>query len=134
MEADPGRMMVDAVSRETELEEVTDALVLSANDDFNALAAGELRTELGHERVRRLAPETERAALASPPREDGLLLSFAEMTRRYADGSRLVVEADRSSGRFTVYFEDPDGSRTPAGGRDAAGRADASSRGTSGGP
>ena len=37
LEADRGRMMVDAVTREAELEEVTDALLLTSSDDFNAL-------------------------------------------------------------------------------------------------
>ena len=44
-------MMVDAVSREAELEEVTDAMLLTRSDDFNTLAAAELRVELGHEHV-----------------------------------------------------------------------------------
>jgi NhaP-type Na+/H+ or K+/H+ antiporter len=114
LDADRGRMMVDAVSREAELEEVTDALLLSASDDFNALAAAELRTELGHERVHRLAPESEAAALLPPEHEDGFLLSFHEMTDRYAAGARLVVETDAHGGGFALYFVAPDGSRTPA--------------------
>ena len=112
LHADRGRMMVDAVSREAELEEVTDALLLSRNDDFNALAAAELRTELGHERVQRLAPEGGRAALLSPEHEDGLLVTFEEMTARYAEGERLAVET--SGGRIVLYFVGPDGTRTPA--------------------
>ena len=39
--------MVDAISREAELEEVTDALMLTQSDDFNTLGAAELRDELG---------------------------------------------------------------------------------------
>jgi NhaP-type Na+/H+ or K+/H+ antiporter len=114
LDADRGRIMVDAMSREAELEEVTHALVLSASDDFNALAAAELRTELGHDRVYRLAPESERAALLSPLHEDGFLLTYAEMTDRFAGGAQLVVEADEPGGRFTLYFVGADGSRTPA--------------------
>ena len=99
LHADRGRMMVDAVSREAELEEVTDALLLSRNDDFNALAAAELRTELGHERVQRLAPEGGRAALLSPEHEDGLLRDVrrddGQVRRRGAARGRDVGRPDR---------------------------------------
>ena len=56
LRADHGRMLVDAMSREAELEEITQALLLTASDDFNALAAAELREELGHASVHRVAP------------------------------------------------------------------------------
>jgi NhaP-type Na+/H+ or K+/H+ antiporter len=134
LEADRGRMMVDAVSREAELEEVTDALLLTGNDDFNALAAAELRTELGHERVHRLAPDPETAALLPPHHEDGLLLTFEEMTRNFTAGARIVAEAGEDSGRFTLYFVSPDGSRTPASRRGASGARSTSSPDTSGTP
>ena len=80
--------MVDAVTREAELEEVTDALLLTSSDDFNALAAEELRVELGHDHVQRLAPDPEAPFLVSPAHEDGLLLSYAEMSDHFADGAR----------------------------------------------
>ena len=48
IDADRGRMMVDAVGRDAELEEVTDVLLLTRSDDFNAVTAAELRSELGH--------------------------------------------------------------------------------------
>ena len=113
LHADRGRMMVDAVSREAELEEVTDALLLSRNDDFNALAAAELRTELGHEHVQRLAPAGDGAALLPPHHEHRLLPTFAEMTDLYADGARLTVETDGSRGRFTLRIVDADGHVIP---------------------
>jgi hypothetical protein len=53
------RLMVDAVNREAELEEITDALLLTGSDDFNALVAAELRRDLGHEHVYRVAPDPE---------------------------------------------------------------------------
>jgi NhaP-type Na+/H+ or K+/H+ antiporter len=94
MPADRGRMMLDAVSREAELEEVTDALLLTANDDFNALAAAELGLELGHGRVFRVAPDLDEMDLLAPPGEDGILgdaaLTSAELTRRLDGGARLV--------------------------------------------
>jgi NhaP-type Na+/H+ or K+/H+ antiporter len=112
-DADRGRMMLDALSREVELEEVTDALLLTDSDDFNTLAAAELRTELGHGHVLRLAPDPQTPALVPPEQEEGLLLSYAEMARHLSDGGRLVVETGGAAGRLTLYVVGPDGSRTP---------------------
>ena len=98
LEAGQGRMVVDAVSREAELEEVTDALLLTASDDFNALAAAHLRPEVGHGHVFRVAPDSEASDLAPPREEAGILghsrLTFAELSRRVAAGARFApVEA-----------------------------------------
>jgi NhaP-type Na+/H+ or K+/H+ antiporter len=97
LQADRGRMMLDAVSREAELEDVTDALLLTGNDDFNALAAVALRTELGHGRVFRVAPDMEETDLLAPAGEEGILgdeaLTSAELRQRFATGARLVPEA-----------------------------------------
>jgi NhaP-type Na+/H+ or K+/H+ antiporter len=94
LDADRGRMIVDAASREAEFEEVTDALVLTGNDDFNALAAAQLRTELGHGSVHRVAPARDGANLLPPATEAGILggegLTFDELGRRFAAGARLV--------------------------------------------
>jgi NhaP-type Na+/H+ or K+/H+ antiporter len=114
IDADRGRMMVDAVSREAELEEVTDALLLTSHDDFNALAAAELRIELGHDRVHRLAPDPEAPALLPPEHEYGLLPTYAEMERRFAEGARVVVESEGATGTFRVCFETPDATSPPA--------------------
>ena len=95
LEADRGRMMVDAVTREAELDEVTDALLLTRSDDFNALAAEELRVELGHAHVQRLAPDPQAPVLIPPHHETGLLPTYAEMERRFAGGERIAVELGR---------------------------------------
>jgi NhaP-type Na+/H+ or K+/H+ antiporter len=96
LDAERGRMMLDAMSREAELEDVTDALVLTGNDDFNALAAVALRTELGHGRVYRAAPDLDETDLLAPAGEQGILgtdeLTSAELRRRFATGARLVEE------------------------------------------
>src|SRR4051794_9571078 len=102
LNADRGSLMVDAISREAELEEITDALVLTGNDDFNGLVAAELRIELGHGSVHRVAPATE-ADLLPPASDTGVLgddaLTFAEIGRRFASGERLVsAEAGASPG------------------------------------
>jgi NhaP-type Na+/H+ or K+/H+ antiporter len=113
LEAERGRMMVDAVTREAELEEVTHALLLTRSDDFNALAAEELRIELGHQHVNRLAPDPDAPFLVPPAHEDGLLLSYAEMSAHFADGAQLVAQT-RRTGTIGLYFVRADGTRTPA--------------------
>ena len=94
LDADRGRIMVDAINREAELEEVTDALLLTASDDFNTLAAAELRNELGHRHVFRLAPDADEPDLLPPPREVGMFadrsLTFSELDRQFAAGARIV--------------------------------------------
>ena len=110
LEADRGRIMVDTISREAELEEVTDALLLTPSDDFNTLAAAELRNELGHQHVFRIAPDLDEPTLLPSPREAGILadrsLTFAELDRQFAAGARVVVAAAdddvRGSGAETL--------------------------------
>ena len=110
LEADRGRMMVDAVNREAELEEVTDALLLTRSDDFNALAAAQLRIELGHQHVQRLAPDPQAPLLVPPLHEGGLLPSYAEMSRRFDDGAQIVAEVEHGDYRAVLRpcGRDPD--------------------------
>jgi NhaP-type Na+/H+ or K+/H+ antiporter len=94
LEAGNARLGVDLVSREAELEEVTDALLMTENDDFNALAAFELRQELGRDHVYRLPARGELLDLVPGYAEGRILfgeeLTFAELTRRFDAGGRLV--------------------------------------------
>ena len=94
LDADRGRIMVDAISREAELEEVTDALLLTPNDDFNTLCAAELRDELGHRHVFRIAPHPDQPDLLPPSKEAGILvnrsLTFAELDRRFSAGAKVI--------------------------------------------
>jgi len=109
LDADRGRIMIDAISREAELEEVTDALLLTASDDFNTLAAAELRNELGHRHVFRIAPHPNEPDLVPPLREAGILvdrsLTFGELDRQFAKGAHIVSttadELPRSGGTET---------------------------------
>jgi NhaP-type Na+/H+ or K+/H+ antiporter len=105
IDASRGRMMVDAVDRDAELEEVTDVLLLTRSDDFNAVTAAELRSELGHGHVFRVAPDPEEPDLLPPSREGGILggpaLTFAELSSRFAAGARIVVRASDGSSRPT---------------------------------
>ncbi len=106
LDADRGRIMVDAISREEELEEVTDALLLTRSDDFNTLGAAELRDELGHRHVFRIAPHPDEPDLLPPAREPGILgdasLTFAELDRQFAAGARIVT---RSPGEFAGHHD-----------------------------
>ncbi len=109
LDAEPGRIMIDAISREAELEEVTDALLLTPSDDFNTLGAAELRDELGQGHVYRIAPHPHVPDLLPPSREAGILgtpsLTFAELDRRFAAGARIVSrnadQAFRQEGEAT---------------------------------
>jgi hypothetical protein len=101
IDADRGRMMVDAVDRDAELEEVTDVLLLTRSDDFNAVTAAELRGELGHGHVFRVAPDPEEPDLLPPSSEAGILggraLTFAELSNRFAAGARIVLRPAEES-------------------------------------
>ena len=134
LEADQGRMMVDAVSFEAELEEVTDALLLTRSDDFNALAAAQLRSELGHGHVYRIAPDPEEPDLLPPSSEGGILgegaLTFAEVSRRFTSGAqiaerRLELEGSGAAdGELPLFAVSPGGElRVAADGRPPAGKA-----------
>jgi hypothetical protein len=95
---------------------VTDALLLTGNDDFNALAALALRTELGHGRVYRAAPDHDETDLFAPAGEQGILgtdmLTSAELGRRFATGARLVegpVNGGVSDGAVALFVVSADG-------------------------
>jgi NhaP-type Na+/H+ or K+/H+ antiporter len=101
LDAGSARLGVDLATREEELEEVSDALLVTESDDFNALAAYELRNELGHEHVYRLSPAGEVLDLVPPYAEGNILfraeLTYPELTRRFEAGAALVQleSADR---------------------------------------
>jgi hypothetical protein len=109
IDADRGRMMVDSVGREAELEDISDVLLLTQSDDFNALAAAELRSELGHGHVFRIAPDPEETDLLPPATEGGILggqgLTFTELSSRFTDGARIVVRPEHQPlGRSEVLL------------------------------
>jgi NhaP-type Na+/H+ or K+/H+ antiporter len=91
--ADSGRLLVDALNREAELEEVTDAVLLSRSDDFNAFASADLRAELGHGHVHRIAPDPDQPDLVMPARADVLGepgLTLVEFDRRLEQGGEII--------------------------------------------
>jgi hypothetical protein len=120
LEADSGRMLVDSLNREAELEEVTDAVLLSRSDDFNALAATELRGDLGHGHVYRIAPDRDGPDLLPPATEANILggddLTLAELTQRLGQGERFVLAhvdsaatAEDTQDGTTLFVVDPNG-------------------------
>jgi NhaP-type Na+/H+ or K+/H+ antiporter len=108
LEAGNARLGVDTVIREAELEEVTDALLMTESDDFNALAAFLLRHELGHDHVYRLPARAELLDLVPGYGEGRILfgeeLTFAELTRRFAAGGRLVRVPGARDGVTPLFF------------------------------
>ena len=120
LEADSGRMLVDSLNREAELEEVTDAVLLSRSDDFNALAATVLRGDLGHGHVYRIAPDRDGPDLLPPATEANILgghdLTLAELTQRLGQGERFVLEhvdsaatAEGTQDGTALFVVDPNG-------------------------
>jgi hypothetical protein len=120
LEADSGRILIDSLSREAELEEVTDALLLSRSDDFNALAAAELRNDLGQGHVYRIAPDRDQPDLLPPASEADILarsdLTFAELSRRVAEGEQFIrttadraATAERNQDGTVLFVIDPNG-------------------------
>jgi NhaP-type Na+/H+ or K+/H+ antiporter len=95
IDAGNARLGVERAAREAELEEVTDALLLTGSDNFNALAAFELRQELGHDHVFRLPNGTALLDLEPSYAEGrelfGAPLTFSEMTRRFDSGAAIVL-------------------------------------------
>ena len=94
LNADRGRILVDSINREAELEEITDAVLLSRSDDFNAFAASQLRADLGHGHVFRVAPDPDEPDLLPPTTDNDILgaqyLTLSELTKRLTAGARFV--------------------------------------------
>ena len=107
IDADRGSMLLDAVSREAELDEVTDVLLLTRSDDFNAIASTELRKTLGHDHVLRVAPDPEGADLLPPPVDAGFVgseeLTFAELRSRVAAGAESSPKGTTNPQRPKTY-------------------------------
>jgi NhaP-type Na+/H+ or K+/H+ antiporter len=98
LDAGPPPLGVDVERLESELEEVSDALVMTESDDFNALAAYELRQELGRDRVYRLAPQGIAVPSAVGAAEGRTLfadgLDFAALSERIEAGDEIVELPD----------------------------------------
>ncbi len=93
LNAGNARLGLDLETREAELEEVGTALLLTESDDFNALAAFELRQELGSDAVYRLPTAPGALDLIPAYAEGGILfgegLTHTELSRRFEAGARI---------------------------------------------
>ena len=98
LDAGSARLGVDVATREEELEEVSDALLITESDDFNALAAYELRSELGHEHVYRLSPAGEVLDLVPPYAEGNILFRG----RPHLPGADQALRGGGGAGRGRV--------------------------------
>jgi NhaP-type Na+/H+ or K+/H+ antiporter len=94
LDADRGRILVDSLNREAELEEVSDAVLLSRSDDFNAFAASQLRADLGHGHVFRIAPDPNEQNLLLPANDNDIFgpqdLTLRELAGRLEAGARVA--------------------------------------------
>jgi NhaP-type Na+/H+ or K+/H+ antiporter len=103
LDAGNAKLGMDVETREAELELVSKALIMTGSDDFNALAAFELRQELGGGRVYRLAPSPHSLDLVPGYAEGGLLfareLTYAALSGRFEAGARIVELGPDDLGR-----------------------------------
>jgi NhaP-type Na+/H+ or K+/H+ antiporter len=95
LDAGPPQLGHDVMGREEELEEVSDALVMTESDDFNLVATLELHHELGSEHVFTLpAREEHRDQLPDIPSTRTLFgadQTFPALSRRFAAGARVTT-------------------------------------------
>jgi NhaP-type Na+/H+ or K+/H+ antiporter len=94
LELAPGELVAAATGRGARLEGITDVLLLTDEDDFNALAAVLLTANV-EGRVYRLAPQLHSHGVVAPY-TGGEVLFRDDLTRRtvndrYADGARISV-------------------------------------------
>lgn len=89
----PGELMADAVGGIAAVDEVAAVLLLTADDNFNALAAFTLADLAGGRVYRLAAPADSEVVVGAEPRQvlfgDGL--TWSEFTRRWHAGDRVVL-------------------------------------------
>ncbi len=94
LELAPGRLVADATGLGTELEGITMALLLTEEDDFNALAAIALEGTLDDGVYRIAAPSRSVGVVAPFTRGEllfGTTLTGAEIARRHRDGAEFMA-------------------------------------------
>ena len=94
LELAPGELLAAATGRGARLEGITAVLLLTDEDDFNALASV-LVTETVEGRVYRLAPPQRSHGVVAPYTTGDILfadgMTRPAVTERYQDGARIVV-------------------------------------------
>jgi NhaP-type Na+/H+ or K+/H+ antiporter len=116
----PGRLLTSVTAERAELSGITTVLLLTAEDDFNALAAMVLRYSVGNQVYRVGPPAGDRGVVA--PFSGGRVLFGHALNRstlasRYAEGARIVVRpacGDLPSGHEVLFVVHADGRLDPA--------------------
>jgi NhaP-type Na+/H+ or K+/H+ antiporter len=116
----PGRLLASVTAERAELTGITTVLLLTAEDDFNALAALVLRYSVGDEVYRVGPPAGERGVVA--PFTGGRVLFGQALNRstlasRYAAGAKIVVAPAGDavpSGHELLFVVHADGRLDPA--------------------
>ncbi|GGV50299.1 sodium:proton antiporter [Kitasatospora herbaricolor] len=116
----PGELLAAASGAGAELEGITDVLLLTDEDDFNALAFMTLK-ETVEGPVHRLAPPTRSHGVVAPYTGSEALfgqgLNRPELAHRYAHGARIVthrVDGGIPAGHEVLFVVRPDGQLTAA--------------------
>ncbi|MFE9437383.1 cation:proton antiporter [Streptomyces sp. NPDC006640] len=116
----PGELLAAATGAGAELEGITDVLLLTDEDDFNALAYMTLK-ETVEGPVHRLAPPTRSHGVVAPYIGSESLfgegLNRPELAHRYEEGGRIVthrVEGAIPAGHEMLFLVKPDGQLTAA--------------------
>ncbi|MFF2403608.1 cation:proton antiporter [Streptomyces goshikiensis] len=111
----PGELLAAATGAGAELEGITDVLLLTSEDDFNALALLTLKATVKGP-VHRLEPPTRSHGVIAPYTGGEALFSHGlgrtELARRYAGGARVVafrVEGDIPPGHEVLFLVRPSG-------------------------
>jgi NhaP-type Na+/H+ or K+/H+ antiporter len=116
----PGRLLTAVTAERAELSGITTVLLLTAEDDFNALAALVLRYSVG-DQVYRVGPPAGDRGVVAPYTGGRVLFGHAlnrsTLASRYADGARSVVRpagGDLPSGHELLFVVHADGRLDPA--------------------
>jgi NhaP-type Na+/H+ or K+/H+ antiporter len=115
----PGRLLTSVIAERAELSGITTVLLLTAEDDFNALAALVLRYSIGDQVYRVGPPAGDRGVVA--PYSGGRVLFGHALNRstlasRYAEGARIVLRparGDLPSGHEVLFVVHADGRLEP---------------------
>ncbi|MEV4615886.1 cation:proton antiporter [Kitasatospora sp. NPDC049258] len=111
----PGELLAAATGAGAELEGITGVLLLTDEDDFNALASMTLKESVDGP-VHRLGPPAGSQGVVAPYAGDGALfgtgLDRPELKHRYAHGARIVthrVDGRLPAGHELLFVVRPDG-------------------------
>jgi NhaP-type Na+/H+ or K+/H+ antiporter len=116
----PDNLLASVTTDRAELSGITTILLLTAEDDFNALASAMLRYAVGN-RVFRLGPPASGRGVVAPFTGGKVLfgqaLNRSTMTSRYSEGARIVTQqasCDVPVGHELLFIVRADGLLDPA--------------------